>query len=109
MNKKKVIKYLILLFLDPFTVILGAFLFDEIKQIWIALSVAVISCVPFFMTFDKKEVSAERLVVLAVMVALSVAGRFAFSFVPHFKPITALVIITGMYLGAESGFLCGAL
>ena len=41
MNKKKVIKYLILLFLVPFTVILGAFLFDEKKQIWIALSVAV--------------------------------------------------------------------
>lgn len=109
MNKKKVIKYIILLFLVPLTVILGSFLFDEKKQIWIALSVAVISCIPFFMTFEKKEVSAERLVVLAVMVALSVAGRFAFSFVPHFKPITALVIITGMYLGAESGFLCGAL
>lgn len=109
MNKKKVIKYLILIFLVPLTVILGAILFDEKKQIWIALSVAVMSCIPFFMTFEKKEVSAERLVVLAVMVALSVAGRFAFSFVPHFKPITALVIITGMYLGAESGFLCGAL
>ena len=105
MNKKKVIKYLILLFLVPLTVILGAILFDEKKQIWIALSVAVISCIPFFMTFEKKEVSAERLVVLSVMVALSVAGRFAFSFIPHFKPITALIIITGMYLGAESALI----
>ena len=43
------------------------------------------------------------------MVTLSIVGRFAFSFVPHFKPVTAIVMITGMYLGAESGFLCGAL
>lgn len=47
--------------------------------------------------------------ILAVMVALSVAGRFMFSYLPHFKPVTAIVVLAGLYLGAESGFLCGAL
>lgn len=49
------------------------------------------------------------MLILSVMVALSVLGRFAFSVLPHFKPVTAIVVIAGMYLGAESGFLCGAL
>lgn len=47
--------------------------------------------------------------VLAAMTALSVLGRFLFYAVPHFKPVTAMVVICGIYLGAESGFLCGAL
>ena len=39
------------------------------------------------------------------MTALSVVGRF----IPFFKPITAITVITGAYLGGEAGFLVGAL
>ena len=39
------------------------------------------------------------------MVALSVTGRF----IPFFKPVTALTVLTAVYLGGEAGFLCGAL
>lgn len=46
---------------------------------------------------------------LAVMTALSVAGRFIFAPIPFFKPVTAMVVIAGMYFGAEFGFLTGAL
>jgi uncharacterized membrane protein len=48
-------------------------------------------------------------VVIAVMVALTVAGRAAFFMTPQFKPVAALVIISGAALGAESGFVVGAL
>ena len=73
-----------------------------------SICVALLSCVPFFLAFEKKSASGKMLI-LSVMVALSVLGRFAFSVLPHFKPVTAIVVIAGMYLGAESGFLCGAL
>nr|WP_269090253.1 ECF transporter S component [Adlercreutzia muris] len=46
---------------------------------------------------------------LAVMVALAVASRAAFAAVPHFKPMAAVVMITGMALGPRQGFLAGAL
>ena len=42
------------------------------------------------------------------MTALSVAGRFVFAPIPFFKPVTAIVIITAIYLGAEAGFITGA-
>ena len=45
------------------------------------------------------------MVLVAVMTAISVLGRF----IPFFKPITALTVITAMYLGGEAGFLVGSL
>lgn len=49
------------------------------------------------------------MVVIAVMAGLGVAGRTAFFMLPQFKPTAAIVIITGVSLGAEAGFLTGAL
>lgn len=52
----------------------------------------------------QKKIRTRRLVLVAVMTALSVAGRF----IPLVKPVTALTILSGMYLGGGSGFLTGA-
>ena len=43
------------------------------------------------------------------MTALAVAGRIVFLPLPSVKPVTAIVIFTGMYFGAEAGFMTGAL
>ena len=109
MNKKNIAKYIVLLVLVPLTVLLGAVAFDDKKYIFVSACVAVLSCVPFFMSFEGKKTSTKRLVLLAVMLSFSVAGRYIFAFLPHFKPVTAIVVIAGIYLGTESGFLCGAL
>lgn len=42
-------------------------------------------------------------------VALTVAGRAAFYWAPQVKPVSALVIVAGVCLGAESGLLTGAM
>ncbi len=97
------------LLLIPLCVILGVKVFADRAYLWVSLCVCVLACVPFFFTFEKKRTHTAKLAVLAVMVALSVLGRFAFAPIPHFKPVTAMVTITGIYLGAQSGFLCGAL
>jgi uncharacterized membrane protein len=109
LTPKKAIGYSIILVLIPLFIAGGAFLLENRQYVWISLCIAVLACVPFFAVFEKKTADVRRMVVLAVLVALSVLGRFAFSFVPHFKPVTAIVILAGLYLGAESGFLCGAL
>ena len=43
------------------------------------------------------------------MAAIAVVGRMAFFMLPQFKPVTAIVIIAGVGLGAEAGFLTGAM
>lgn len=73
------------------------------------LVLAVLSVLFVLVNLDKKTTHIRRLVLIAVMTALSVLGRFLFAFVPAFKPMTAVIVLCGMYLGREAGFLCGAL
>ena len=49
------------------------------------------------------------MVILAVLCALAVGSRAAFAAVTHFKPMLAIVMLTGIAFGPESGFLCGAI
>lgn len=107
-GKKKILRFAILLFAVPAVIIIGTLAAGSRAYVWLSICVAVLSCVPLFIAFEKKS-GTGRMLILAVMVALSVLGRFAFSALPHFKPVTAIVVIAGIYLGAESGFLCGAL
>ena len=47
--------------------------------------------------------------VISVLAAIGVAGRAAFFMVPSFKPVAAIVILTGISFGGEAGFLVGSL
>ena len=64
---------------------------------------------PFFLVFEGRRPQARELVVIAVLCAISVAGRAAFFMLPQFKPVLALTIISGVALGGETGFLVGAM
>ncbi|SFW54549.1 ECF transporter S component [Ruminococcus flavefaciens] len=89
----------------PSITIAGALFFDGKRHILIALAVAVLSLVLFAAGFEKKSTGTRRMVIVAVMTALCFAGRF----IPFLKPVAALTIITGLYLGGEAGFLVGSL
>lgn len=106
--KKRMGLCLCLVFI-PLTVFAGTLLLEQNRYDIVMLLVAVLSIVPFFLRFEHKRQNVRELVLVAVMTALSVAGRFLFAPVPGFKPVTAIVIITGLYLGWEAGYLCGSL
>lgn len=107
--RKSILKYIICLIAIPAVVVVGTMAFDGKQYAFLSIVVILLSMIPFIISFEKKNTQTERLVILAVLVALSVFGRFCFTPLPHFKPVTAVVIITGMYMGAEMGFMCGAL
>lgn len=73
-----------------------------------SLIFAFLSCLPFYITFDKTKATSKEIMIIALMTAFSVCGRIMFSFIPFFKPITAFTIISGMYLSAPVGFICGS-
>ncbi len=89
----------------PLLVWLGATVFEEKSHLYVSFGVAVFSLLLFVAGFEKKKVGSRRAVLTAVMTALCVVGRF----IPFFKPITAITVISAMYLGAESGFSVGAM
>lgn len=105
---KKLLSALILACI-PAAVLAGSLIFDDKQYAFTSLAVTVLSLALFFLSFERKENSATKLVLIAVMTALSVAGRILFAMLPGFKPVTAVVIITGIYLGKEAGFAAGAL
>ncbi len=102
---KKILKIVIPLILIPAVAVSGVLLFDEQKHIFVSLMVAFLSLILFITGFEKKVTGTRRMVLVAVMTALSVLGRF----IPFFKPITAITVITATYLGGEAGFLVGSL
>ena len=105
---KKWLSYIILCLIVPAVVLGGALLFKEKQYAWISLCVTVLSCIPFFLHFEHSENDVRKLILIAVMVAISVIGRFIFAPIPGFKPVTAMVVITAMYFGREAGFMTGA-
>lgn len=64
---------------------------------------------PFFVSLESRRPDARELCILAVMAAIAAISRAVFIFVPGFKPITGIIMITGIAFGAEAGFLTGAI
>ncbi len=106
---KKYLPYGIILILIPLILVSGTFLFSEKSYSIVSVMLAILACIPFFISFESKKNATRKLVLIAVMIALSVAGRFIFAPIPFFKPITAMVIIAAVYLGKDAGFLVGAM
>lgn len=93
----------------PVTILAGVYALDDRKYYFVSLLILLYTMLPFAMVFERRKPQARELVVIAVMTALAVAGRGAFYMLPQFKPVLAIVIIAGVGLGAEAGFLVGAM
>ncbi len=89
----------------PALVVLGAVVFTGKQHLIVSFGMACMALLFFLTGFEKRKTGGRRMVIVSVMTALCIVGRF----IPLFKPVTALTIITGMYLGGEAGFLVGAL
>ena len=112
MNKKKTsprfwLSLAILVVLVPLAVWFFS-RFDR-KYYLSGLTVILLTMAAFFLHFESRKPQARELVILAVLCALAVGSRAAFAAVPHFKPMLAIVMLTGIAFGPESGFLCGAI
>ncbi|MDD6021930.1 MAG: ECF transporter S component [Acutalibacteraceae bacterium] len=105
---KKIISYILLVVCIPIVLILGMTVFKAKQYAFTILALTLLSCAAFALSFEQKEQSVTKLIIIAVMTALSVVGRFIFAAVPGFKPVTALVVITAMYFGPQAGFMTGA-
>jgi energy-coupling factor transport system ATP-binding protein len=100
--------FMILLFI-PLTIYIGYYFLGDRKYYFISLLIILETMLPFALVFEKRKPRARELVVVATLCAIAVAGRVAFFMLPQFKPVVAMVIISGVAFGGESGFLVGAL
>ncbi|RKD22086.1 ECF transporter S component [Ammoniphilus oxalaticus] len=107
-TKRTALSAFFILFVIPLTIFVGIFFLNDRKYYFISLLIITYTLIPFAMVFEKREPQARELIIIAVLASIGVAGRAAFFMLPQFKPVVAIVIITGISLGAEAGFLVGA-
>ena len=107
--KRTVAAIVLILVLIPATLYFGLRYLSGRKYYITALLVLLECMLPFFLSFEERKPQARELVLLAVLCAIGVAGRAVFFMLPQFKPVLALTIVAGVALGAESGFLVGAM
>ncbi len=58
---------------------------------------------------DSGPDSAKELALVATLGAAAAAGRVLFAAIPGVQPVTVIAIVTGVALGARSGFAVGAI
>ena len=92
----------------PLTLWLGLKLGGGRKYLVTSVLIVLETMIPFFVAFEGRKPQARELVILSVLSALAIGGRAVFFALPGFKPVAALVILTGVAFGAEAGFLVGA-
>lgn len=97
--------FLVIPALIALTVFLGS------KRLYMPLSILILVMVmaPFFMIFERRRPRAREVVLIAMMSALTVASHTFFHIAFPVQIGTAMVIISGISLGPEAGFLIGAM
>ena len=108
LKKSTIVAALLFLLAVPFTIYIGVYHLGDRKYLFISFLIIIETLIPFSLFFENRNPGAREIVLISVLCALGATGRTAFFMLPQFKPVLALIIISGVCLGSEIGFLVGA-
>lgn len=108
MDKIKRLITPLILIISLLGIVFWNFFFSEVSFYLISAVMLILSMLPFFIRFEKKETSAGEISLVATLIALAVVSRAAFYLIPQVKPIAAVVVVSAVCLGAERGYIIGA-
>jgi energy-coupling factor transport system substrate-specific component len=101
------INYFIFTFVG-FVVILGLSIFGAEDYLApMSLILIALSVIPFYGKFEKKELDAEEMVLVAMLSAIAAIGRIPFAALPSVQPTSFIIIMAATTFGKEVGFLVG--
>lgn len=107
MKRSNIVMLLVFFLLIPLTLYVGTLLPGQ--SYYLTGTMIVIELmVPFFMAFEGRKPQARELVVIAVLCALAIVARVAIP-IPNFKAIFAIIMLSGIAFGPETGFMVGAI
>lgn len=108
-KKRLRLSAVIILVLIPLILLGSIFFMGEKWYMPASIFILIAVSAPFFMIFEKRRPRAREIVLIAMMSALTVIAHSLCHIIFPIYIGTALVIISGASLGAEAGFLIGAL
>lgn len=88
---------------------LAILLFEVGQYQVISMLMVIVACIPIYYRYERKKLNIKELVLIAILTTTAVLGRFLFYMIPAITPMTAIIIISGICMGAEIGFLVGSL
>ncbi len=107
-RKRTAVSAIMIFVLIPATLWASVRFLGSTKYMVTSLLVILYTMLPFFMIYEKRRPKAREIVLIAVMTAITAFAHIVF----HLAAIpigTALVIVAGISMGPEAGFLVGAL
>ena len=107
-KKRTVLSAVLILLVMPLTIFLGE-RFGQNRFMLVSVLLLFYTMAPFFMIFEKRKPKAREIVLIAMMSALTVCVHMFFHMTLPLQAGTALIIISGVSLGPEAGFLIGAI
>ena len=75
----------------------------------ISIIVLIVSASPLFIHYKRKKIKAREIVLIAMMSAISVVANLVCAYTLPLHAGTTIVILSGISLGPEAGFLIGAM
>ncbi|MCR5202452.1 MAG: ECF transporter S component [Lachnospiraceae bacterium] len=107
--KRRVLAVISIMVIIPLLFFVFYYVFKQQHYIIMSLLVLLTCILPFFMVFEYRKPRAREVVLLATMTAFAVVSNVICTHTVPLHAGTAIVIITGISLGPEAGFLTGAL
>lgn len=107
-ERRLAVSAVLILLVVPALIGIGAVLGRDWYMV-ISLLILIAIMAPFFMIFEKRKPKAREIVLIAMMSAIVVVSHMALHIAFPVQIGTALVIVSGIALGPEAGFLIGAL
>ena len=108
-RKRTAVSALLIFLAIPAVIALGVTLFHDRNYIVISLIILALTMTPFFMVFERRKPKAREIVLIAMMSAFTVFAQLVCNLTIPLRAGTAIVIVCGIALGPEAGFLIGAL
>ena len=107
-KKRLQLSALLILVAMPITIFVGVRFLQE-QYMLVSLLLLVYTMAPFFMVFERRKPKAREIVLIAMMSAITVCTHMFFHITIPIQIGTAMIIISGISLGPEAGFLIGAI
>lgn len=83
--------------------------FDSGQYLLMSFVLVIAAMLPFFIRFERRNIGARELILIAVLAAIASMGRVAFAPIPSVQPTSFVIIIAAIVFGGETGFIIGAI
>jgi len=108
-KKRTAFATILIVVIIPITLFLGFYLNKNNNYMILSALLILYTLLPFVLVFEHRKPKAREIVMISSMSALTVCANLLCAFTIPVHAGTALVIISGIALGPEAGFLIGAL